>query len=282
MRGEANMPKDAHRGLKIFFITLTVSFVVMMCIFLLFFLFGSFGISEPTAQTENNIPAYTAKPEENLNLLLIGCERTELPPSTIMLIRYNAVESSITLIPLDPDTRVVINDQQTTLAAQYDYASIHGCVLAVKNLLSCDVDRYIRINAVGMANLVDYLGGIQYEFTDGITAKGLPFPAGRQLLDGRRVGAIMSDDAPLAVKGNLIKGYIDQHFTSSLDYNKLTSALFYNIETNLNQYDLAFRQKGFFSAIGGELEVTAIPLEAASGIPDASTLELLTSLLNPA
>lgn len=247
--------KKSKKGLKIFFITLSVAFVLLMCIFLLFFLFGSFGISEQANVNQDEVPYvidYIPKSQENINILIIASEEIELTPSMFMVFKYDAINAEISLVPLVNDTVLNKGVKKTTIQKEYDYEGIHGATKAVETLLLCEIDRYIRVNSQGVANLIDYLGGVKYDFTEGINCKDIWFTEGKQLLDGRRVASIICNQDDLYIKADVLKTFFSQHFNKDLEYNKFASAIFYNVETNLNQYDFAMRQKGAIAAMGNE------------------------------
>lgn len=277
------MPKNLKKGTKFFFISFILSFVVLMCIFLTFFLFGSFEVSKPINKVEEKVP-YISKPQENMNILVLGCEKTEMTPNLMLLLRYDAVNSKITIVPLESETAVNIGVEKTTLLKQYDYGGINACVTAVENLLLCDIDRYVRINSIGIANMIDYLGGIEFEFNEGIICNDITFTRGKQLLDGRRVAAIMCEEKQTKLKGEVLNEYFSQHYNETLDYNKLVSVLFYNVETNLNQYDFALRQKGFIQALtNSSLSIETMNINGVytdEFTPDSDSLDNVINMLN--
>lgn len=248
-----NKPKKDKKAISVFFISFAVSFVILMCVFLIFFILGTSKDRKASA-VKDGVPYYSdyvATEEENINMLVLGCEKTESEPSFLLFASYDAVRSTITFQELDPTQFVSYKDRVDTLGGHYNRQGITGCVNAAEQQLGVTIDKFVRINAVAIANMVDYLGGIQYEFKKQIICKGQTFTEGKQTLDGRRVATILLDDANPQIKQALIESYFAQHFNKQLAdrFGKYVTAFFYNAETNFNQYDFAIRQKGFLNAL---------------------------------
>lgn len=246
-------PKKDRKPVAVFFISFAVSFVILMCIFLIFFIVGTSKDREVSSNKEG-VPYYSdyqATAQENVSMLIIGCEQLESEPSLLLFASYDAVGGEISIQQLDPSQFVGYKDRVDTLKGHYSYQGITGCVNATEELLGVTVDKFIRITSVGIANMIDYLGGIQYELKEKINCKGISFSVGKQTFDGRRVAAILLDSSYSDIKQELLESYFTEHFNKNLaaDFGKYVTAFFYNAETNFNQYDFAIRQKGFLSTL---------------------------------
>lgn len=235
------MSKSSRGGMKVFFITLIISFVLLMCIFLAILLIGS---ADTTKQVDLAQVPYVPSVQENINVLVFSCEQTNLPPTTMTLVCYDAQNATLGIVNVP--TSLAINDK--TMLEWYDYEGIRGGVRATEDFLQCDIERYVRVNSDGLTTLVDFSGGINFDLPAAITCKEVAFTQGKQLLDGRRYAAL-AFGSPFSV--DLINQYWAQVFTSELadKFDRFLLAIFNSCETNLNQYDFAVRQRAVMESL---------------------------------
>lgn len=199
---------------------------------------------------------YISKKSESMSMVLMACEKINLPPQFILLLNYDAPNSKIYITVLPPNAVSTVNVREDTIIGHYDYEGIRGGVNAVKSLLLIDVDRYARLDRTGVANLVDFLGGIEFDVREEVVfvdADGNKeeFFKGKQLLDGRRVSALLfnkkeNKNIDINLQSEISTHLFNQKFNKKLSpkLSNFVSAFFYNAETNINQYDFAIRQKG--------------------------------------
>lgn len=245
---------EKSKGIWIFWTSLCVTMVVLGA--LLLGLLMLMKTSQPTDRAQENVPYFREddKPgkRENLQAILFGCREAESLPELVEVLFYDAPNSELTILLLPPETVCTLNGRTDTLQGHYDYEGMSGGVKAVKALLGADIDRYLRIQKKGIANLCDYLGGIEYEVAEDDVIDGQHILAGRQLLDGRRFASFLfrTDEfekvdvaSQAEFTDKLLASGLKQQATE--DYAGLVSAVFYNCETNLNQYDFAIRQQSF-------------------------------------
>lgn len=259
------------KGIGIFFLSMFVSLIVLGGIFTLYFLYTR---TEKTQQGQEDIPyeiSYAPKPSENMKILIIGCEKIHLPPKFFLLISYKATQGEISATVIPPNAVVTVGVREDTVMGHYDYEGIRGGVNAVKSLLVCEIDRYARLDRTGLANLVDFLGGMDYDLQQQATYTGdgytETFVRGKQLLDGRRTTALLfqtkKGQINTDLQQELTNEFLTQRFRQSLD-DKLPnfiSAFFYNAETNMNQYDFVIRQKGLSMYLRQDkLKIHSMPL----------------------
>jgi LCP family protein required for cell wall assembly len=203
-----------------------------------------------------------------MNVLVVGCEQEHLPPSFFLLFCYDAPNGIIYVSSLPTQTFSTIGIREDTLAEHYDFQGVQGSVVAVENLFSMQIDRYVRFDRQDVSNMVDFLGGIDYEIAEDFEIGEETFMKGKQLLDGRRVSTLLfykkENDIPhIAYQEELIIKLIQQRFNQTLadKYAKFSSAFFYNADTDINQYDLTLRQKGICSKMQlDSLVVKKLPL----------------------
>lgn len=266
--------KQSKKGIAVFFISLTITFLILGSIFMLFFLYERTSKADTKQENISYTSPYIAKKSESMSILIIGCERISTPPKLMLLLTYDAPNGTLYLSVLPPKTLSTIEVKQDTLVGHYDYEGIRGGVNAVKSLLVTDVDRYARLDRTGISNLIDFLGGIEYEVKEDIKFVDLDgnceeFNKGKQLLDGRRVSALLFHDKEYGMvdtelQSELTLLLMQQKFnqTFATKFPNFISAIFYNTETNMNQYDFALRQKGIIDKLQkNALTIKALPLD---------------------
>lgn len=241
----------SRKGTWTFLISLFISFIILSIVFSLFFLYSKLQEADSSL---DNIPfaeVYKPKRDESINVVIIGCNQLNVAPTLFNMLTYDAPNGTISITTLPPSALATVGIKTDTLVEHYDYEGVRGGVNAVKNLLLADVDRYVRIDKQGITNLVDYLGGLEYDLVESVICGDEIFSPGKQLLDGRRVASLLLDESVseqsrISLQRELTKTIFDQRLTKTLvkKYAGLVSAFFDNCETNLNQYDFAVRQKG--------------------------------------
>lgn len=291
--------KKSKKGIWIFLLSLIITFTILGSIFMLFFLYKkttNVEIKQDDIAYDSN---YKSKKSESMSMVIIACEKINLPPQFILLLNYDAPNSKIYITVLPPNAVSTVSIREDTIIGHYDYEGIRGGVNAVKSLLLLDVDRYARLDRTGVANLVDFLGGIEFDVKEEVVfvdAEGNKeeFFKGKQLLDGRRVSALLFNkkdnknvdiDLQLEISTQLFNQKFNNKLSSKL--SNFVSAFFYNAETNMNQYDFAIRQKG----LEDKLKKDAFKIEALNidgeyvnegerFLPNTKSIETISNQIN--
>lgn len=110
-------------------------------------------------------------------------------PDAIALVRVDAASKAATIVSIPANTQVTLKDGNThqlrEATVQRGDASL---VSAVSNLMGVDVSHYVEIDAAGIAQLTDVLGGIEVEVPEEVddpTAGDVYLQPGVQTLDGQ-------------------------------------------------------------------------------------------------
>lgn len=113
---------------------------------------------------------------------------------TILLIRFDPVKNTITSLSVPRDTQVQIPEVGVSKINAANY--VGGAVLSAKtvsNLLSqVTIDRYVRVNVAGFAQLIDALGGVDIfvpmdmQYQDDSQHLYINLKKGMQTLDGKK------------------------------------------------------------------------------------------------
>lgn len=244
-------------GTLVFLISLIVSFAVFGGIMLAFITYTKGHMAEIKQEDIPYISDYRPSVSENLNLLLLGCEKQESEPSISMLICYNAPQGVLNVVLMPSTTVATRKDGRTdSIIGHYDYEGLAGSTLGVSSLFDIEVEKYIRIQKIGVANMTDFFGGLPFNVKSPLVTAEETIVSGEQLLDGRRLSAIAFNEVRphtqnVSLQKELFEKLLKKGLSNELvsKYDSLVSAIFYNCETNLNQNDFVKRQTGFLNML---------------------------------
>lgn len=283
-----------QKNVLIFFASLLISLLVFGSIF--FFFLHRIQKSRQTDSLQEDVPylrQYQPTSQENLSLLLIGCKKAESLPGYLVLFHYDAPQGILTAMFLPAETLVTSEARRDTLAGHYEYAGIKGCVRAVGALLGQEPERYLRLQKKGISNLCDYFGGADYDLKEDVVIDGQTILKGAQRMDGRRIAGFLfepdsSGRTDLERQAEFTYRVLQNGLNAEAaeEYGELASVLFYNAETNLNQYDFVLRQQGFSERLASDsLVIRSILLEGEYSeeekglVPSRSSMDEILGVL---
>lgn len=87
---------------------------------------------------------------------------------SIILARVDPTEKKVALISIPRDTRIDYNGSTMKINAAHSYGGAEGMVEAVNQLCGVEISHYAEINFEGMKSLIDAVGGIDINATDGV------------------------------------------------------------------------------------------------------------------
>ncbi len=252
------MSKDSKNyGFIVFFISLLISLCVFGSIFIIFSRYTQVEVVDKNKQDIPYISDYKPSRDEDLTILLIGCEQPASTPSLVVLLDYKAPEGEFNIITL-PTSLVctTTSGREDTIVGHYDYEGIRGSVDAISNLFSLDDCKYIRIQQNGISNMVDFFGGLPYFITNYKKIDNQDFFPGEQLLDGRRFSTLLMEITSKGVsdnttQANLLYDIISKSFNQDLvdRYDNFVKSIFFNCETDINHLDFARIKTGFLNRL---------------------------------
>ncbi|MFZ2537621.1 MAG: LCP family protein [Oscillospiraceae bacterium] len=253
----------SKKGSFVFFITLLISFMVLGSVFLVILILSKAKNANVKQEAIPYISEYHPSREESLAILFLGCDNAESSPDVAVLLYYDAPQGILYPIVLPTVTVSNVNGKTDTLQGHYDYEGMRGGVNAIKAIFGIELDRYARLQKVGASNIVDFFGGIPYNLPYDRIIGTQTILKGEQLLDGRRVSSLLfsknkNGSCDYKLQSELISKLIEDGFDKNLieKYTNFVSVIFYNCETNLNQYDFAKRQTGFLNRLKLDSMVT--------------------------
>ncbi len=110
--------------------------------------------------------------QEPFYMLLLGTDgrpgEDSYRADSIILARIDAREKQVTLISVPRDTKVEYDGTTMKINAAHAYDGAEGMVKAVNELCGVEISHYAEINFEGMQTLIDAVGGIDINATDGV------------------------------------------------------------------------------------------------------------------
>lgn len=291
------MSKEDYKlkGFLVFFISLLVSICFFGTIYVLFTIYTQTEVTDNKANDIPYISNYNPSRDEDLTILIIGCEVSSADPSLVTLLDYNAPEGEFNIITLPTSLICTTSNGRTdSIVGHYNYEGIRGCVDAVSNLFSLKNCKYIRIQQNGLSNMVDFFGGLPYTITTYKQIGEQDFFPGEQLLDGRRFSTLLLEITSKGVSDNstqadLLYDIFSKSFNLELvdRYDNFVKSIFFNCETDINQLDLAKSKTGFLNRL--KLESLVIDKFALKGdysndysefYPNATSFNAIAKILS--
>lgn len=185
-----------------------------------------------------SVEAYTPSEEDALRILVI----TRLDEPAFSLLDIDPMAARIRLIALPGE--LTAPDGQTLLEA-WDYAGGRE-VLQTAGEMGIAADRWLHIERRGAENIIDALGGMEWEFSEPLRSDRLDIPVGHHLLDGETVLTLMEEENGLLPDVNgMVLSLIGQRLTEKLinSGDRLFQVLTANSDGDISQFDYQSRKK---------------------------------------
>lgn len=129
--------------------------------------------------------------KEPFYMLLLGADgrpgEEQYRSDSIILARIDPIEKRAMLISIPRDTKVVFKGSTMKINATHYYDGPEGVVSAVNELCGIQISHYAEINFEGMQQLIDAVGGIDINATEGVDDPKhleIKIEPGQQHMDG--------------------------------------------------------------------------------------------------
>ena len=129
--------------------------------------------------------------KEPFYMLLLGTDgrpgEEQYRSDSIILARIDPIEKRAMLISIPRDTKVVFKGSTMKINATHYYDGPEGVVRAVNELCGIQISHYAEINFEGMQQLIDAVGGIDINATEGVDDPKhleIKIEPGQQHMDG--------------------------------------------------------------------------------------------------
>lgn len=186
---------------RYFFMSFSISFLVLSVMFL--FLMNLVHPKTPASLTAEPDPdakamSYVPSSEDALSVLFIGCTTEESAAGTFILAKFNPAGGKVPIIVFPPQTAVNNAGKTESLSEVYRYGGADYTRNALSETLGIPIDRYVRMRMDSFIAAAAAVGTVEFNLPEKITIERsgaeVTLSAGKQLLDGQKVAAIMRNE----------------------------------------------------------------------------------------
>ena len=164
---------------------------------------------------------------------------------TIMLLKANTKTGKMDLMSIPRDSRIKIRDKFDKANHAHAFGGIELTMQSLRSFLGLDIDYYVQINYQALINIIDALGGVDYDVPEGISIdKGkVQIKPGENHLDGNEVMWYLrtrsiynnGDIGRVNTQQGFVKAMVDELVKKSKNMNLMTFISNYlkYVKTNL-------------------------------------------------
>lgn len=164
---------------------------------------------------------------------------------TIMLLKANTKDGTIKLLSVPRDSRVKIRTSFDKVNHAHAFGGIELTIQTLRNFLGLDIDYYVQINYKALVDIVDAIGGVDYQVPEGVEIDkwGIHVRPGMNHFDGTQTMwylrtrhiYLTGDIGRVGAQQDFVKAMVDQAVKKSKQMNLMTIASTYikYVKTNL-------------------------------------------------
>ena len=195
-----------------------------------------------------------------LNCMLLGVDKEGYRTDVMIFAQLNLLNNTINMLQIPRDTYVADNGRSDKkINSAYGYQKEKTVFKEVKKILNVDVDKYILIDTSGFRDVIDTIGGVNYDvpikmnYDDPVQNLHIHLDKGYQLLDGDKAeqfvrfrknndgsGYAMGDVERVHSQQGFIKATVKQLFsiTNAFKIPKLVSQFSSMVKTNFTNAEM--------------------------------------------
>ena len=204
--------------------------------------------------------------DESISVLVLGVSKdiSVTLTDTIMVCEYNPKTNRASMMSISRDTFVGKSEASAKatdkLNSIYAQSGIEGVLKKVNKITGLNLENYIIVNNNALIEIVDSIGGVEFdvpidmEYDDPTQDLHIRLEKGIQEIDGEKAEWLLrfrhnndgssypaeygdNDTGRMKTQRDFIKATIDQTLSlkNILKINKITNAIFDNVETNLDK-----------------------------------------------
>lgn len=166
-----------------------------------------------------------------INALLLGVDKEGYRTDVIIFAQLNLVDGELNMLQIPRDTYVNNGRSDHKINSAYGYNKEEQVFKEVKKVIGVDIDKYILIDTAGFRDLIDTIGGVDFEvpinmnYDDPVQDFHIHLNAGMQHLDGDKAeqfvrfrmnndgtGYAMGDIERMQAQSKFIQATIDEVF----------------------------------------------------------------------
>ena len=181
------------------------------------------------------------KPIENqINILLIGADANQ-SADTLVLLSINKTDKRLTTLSIPRDTLIEADGQNAKIGQLMVGGNEEKIIDAVRNTLLLPVNYYAKINFEGFRNIVDVLGGVEFDlpmdmqYSDPYQDLHISLKKGLQLLDGDKAEQLVRYRAGYP-DGDIARIGVQKDFIAELIRQKFKAEYFSNADQLYNEF----------------------------------------------
>lgn len=194
---------------------------------------------------------------------------------TIMLVKANTKDGTIKLLSIPRDSRVLVRNTYDKVNHAHAFGGIELTLQSLRNFLGLDIDYYVQVNYQALVEIVDAIGGVDYEVPEGVEIKKwtLDVKPGLNHFDGTdtmwylRTRHIYTngDIGRVEAQQDFVKAMVDQAVEKSSQMNLMTviSSYIKYVKTNLPMGAIVDLVKSIPNFSSDKVETFIVPGEAA-------------------
>lgn len=192
------------------------------------------------------------KEEGEYLILVVGVDKNSNTDNTdftrtdtIMLISANAKTGEMKLLSIPRDSRIKIRDKFDKVNHAHAFGGIELTMQTLRTFLGLDIDYYVQVNYQALINIVDALGGVDYEVPEGVYVDrgSIQIEPGENHLNGNEVMWLLrtrniynnGDIGRVNTQQQFVKAMVDEVVKKSKSMNIMTFISNYlrYVKTNL-------------------------------------------------
>lgn len=238
--------------------------------------------------------------------LLVGMDKVGSNTDSLILVRYDTDEQTVSMASIPRDTRVDCNRKLKKINAAYANGGMELLEEETSRTFGIPIDYYIKVNVKGFVALVDELGGVDFyvpcnmNYDDPYQDLYIHYQEGMQHLSGQQALEVCrfrhnNDNTGYTDTGRMEtqRAMLTTIAKKLLSWGSITKISRYldiareNVDTNLSAADMAwFAEKALSFDTEREGALNAMMMPAAWQNPymyldPAATLEMVNQYLNP-
>lgn len=221
--------------------------------------------------------------EKNIeNILILGVDNAENASDAIMVLSLDKGNNAIKLTSIMRDTYVELPGEADKINYAYNIGGVELSIAKVNEMFNLDINKYIKVDFNGLANIIDYLGGINISITEAereiankkITSDGktdLIDNSGKVILNGEqalaysRIRIIDSDFKRTERMRDVVFAMFSKLKNISVfNYPKVISDVSSNITTNLNTSEILNIGKFAMSVDSNNIKQFRVPIDGTT------------------
>lgn len=134
----------------------------------------------------------SATEQSYVNAMLLGVDKEGYRTDVMILAQLNLADGEVNMLQIPRDTYVKISKTDHKINSAYGYNKEKQIFKEVKEVTGLDVDKYILIDTKGFRDLIDTIGGVDFDvpinmdYDDPVQDFHIHLKKGKQHLDGAK------------------------------------------------------------------------------------------------